>query len=255
MSAFEVLQQPPPNSAKDRKIFLFDIDNTLYRKSTGVGELMRDYIRAYIENTLHLSPKEAEDLHQGYYKHYGLAVEGLVKKNHIDAMDYNEKVDDALPLEHILKPDPRLQEMLSRIDRTKWKLWLCTNAYRNHGIRVVKLLGIEQFFEGITYCDYRKFPMICKPMHEFFITAMKDLEVDFSTGTPSPPIYFIDDSKMNVEAAEKLGWRAFHIEEPEANEGAAYTSTTPLLPALHAGGPKQLHYLLQLPLVCPELFE
>lgn len=255
MSAFELLRKPPAGAAEDRKIFLFDIDNTLYRKSTGIGDLMQDYIRDYIEKTLDLPPEEADELHHSYYKHYGLAVEGLVRKNHIDAMDYNVKVDDALPLEKILKPDARLHEMLSKIDTKKWKLWLCTNAYRNHGIRVVKLLGIEQFFEGITYCDYKKVPMICKPMPEFFHTCMVDIGARQIDVKPHPEVYFIDDSKQNVDAAEKINWKAIHIDEPDAKDQPEDMTHVPLDENLKHGKVPKIHYIYQLPLVCPELFE
>ena len=156
MSAFELLRKPPAGAAEDRKIFLFDIDNTLYRKSTGIGDLMQDYIRDYIEKTLDLPPEEADELHHSYYKHYGLAVEGLVRKNHIDAMDYNVKVDD---------------------------------------------------------------------------------------------------SKQNVDAAEKINWKAIHIDEPDAKDQPEDMTHVPLDENLKHGKVPKIHYIYQLPLVCPELFE
>src|SRR5437763_16819832 len=98
---------------------------------------------------LHLTQADAYDLHQLYYKQYGLAIEGLVCHHKIDPLDYNRQVDDALPLEDILHPDPQLRRLLLDMDRTKVKLWLFTNAYINHAKRVVKLLGVEDCFEGI----------------------------------------------------------------------------------------------------------
>lgn len=256
MCATELLRPPPPNFVKDRKVFFFDVDNTLYRKITGIGELMRDYIRSYIEENLHLDADEAEKLHQRYYKVYGLAIEGLVREMHVDAMDYNAKVDDKLPLENHLKPDSRLIEMFDKIDRTKWKLWLCTNAYRNHGLRVVRLLGIEKYFEGITYCDYERIPMICKPMPEFFETLMKVVGVryDEEKHEVHPPCYFVDDSEANVLASEKFGWQAFHVCEPDGVEEPSNMLDEPLLPPLHEGASRRMKYILQLPTVVPELF-
>ena len=93
-------------------------------------------------------------------------------------MDFNARVDDALPLENILKPDPKLRQLLQEIDTSKVRLWLLTNAYVTHGMRVVKLLGIDDLFEGITYCDYTKQELIAKPHVEMFKKAMKDAGVD-----------------------------------------------------------------------------
>ena len=110
-------------------------------------------------------------LHQRYYKEYGLAIEGLVRHHKVDPMEYNRKVDDALPLDGIIAPNPQLRKMLEDIDKSKVKLWLFTNAHITHGTRVVRLLEIEDLFEGITYCDYTQPTLICKPHKAMFDKA------------------------------------------------------------------------------------
>jgi len=132
------------------------------------------------------------------YTQYGLAIEGLVRHHSIDPLEYNAQVDDALPLETVLKPDAKLHALLSHIDRTKVKVWLFTNAYVNHARKVVKLLGLGELdadgkgelFEGLTYCDYgaatevvegtegdiRGF--VCKPHRRMFEKAMAEAGVE-----------------------------------------------------------------------------
>ena len=110
-------------------------------------------------------------LHQKYYKEYGLAIEGLVRFHKVDPLEYNKKVDDALPLDGIIVPDPQLRRLLEDIDRSKVRLWLFTNAHITHGKRVIKLLGVEDMFEGITYCDYTQKTLVCKPHKEMFDRA------------------------------------------------------------------------------------
>lgn len=112
-----------------------------------------------------------------YYKDYGLAIEGLVRHHKVDALDYNEKVDDALPLEDVMSNDPKLRKLLKDLDTSKVKPWLFTNAYINHGRRVVKLLGVEDLFEGITYCDYSAARFLCKPSPDMFKKAMAEAGV------------------------------------------------------------------------------
>lgn len=125
-----------------------------------------------------MTQKEANELHNKYYTQYGLAIEGLVRHHAVNALDFNAKVDDALPLEDILKPDPKLRKLLEDIDRKKVKLWLLTNAYINHGKRVIKLLKVEDLFEGITYCDYAADEFLAKPRKEFYLKAMKQAGVE-----------------------------------------------------------------------------
>jgi len=109
---------------------------------------------------LELTHEEADDLHHTYYKNYGLALEGLVRHHRIgscsgwsqanvDPLDYNREVDDTLELDEVLKPIPELTELLLSLDRSKVKPWILTNAYITHAKRVMKLIDIEHFFEGI----------------------------------------------------------------------------------------------------------
>ena len=83
-------------------------------------------------------------------------------------------MDDALPLESVLYPDPRLRRLLEDFDKTKVRLWLFTNAYINHARRVVKLLGVGDLFEGLTFCDYGAEKIVCKPFEEMFLKAQAE---------------------------------------------------------------------------------
>jgi pyrimidine and pyridine-specific 5'-nucleotidase len=135
---------------------------------------MSELIDRYFMRHLALSQEEAYELHQNYYQTYGLAIEGLVRHHKIDPIEYNAQVDDALPLEEIISPDLELRKLLEDVDKSKVKMWLFTNAYLNHGRRVVKLLGVDDLFEGLTYCDYAEEKIICKPRVEAFSKAMKE---------------------------------------------------------------------------------
>lgn len=139
---------------------------------------MADLIDRYFQKHLNLPQEEAVRLHQEYYTNYGLAIEGLVRHHEIDPLEYNAKVDDALPLDGVIKPRPELKKLLEDIDRSKVRLWLFTNAYINHAQRVIRLLGIEGMFEGVTYCDYSKVPFVCKPHKDAYAKAMKDAGVE-----------------------------------------------------------------------------
>ncbi|KAF2262162.1 pyrimidine 5-nucleotidase [Lojkania enalia] len=222
----------------EKPVFFFDIDNCLYPKSTNIQHMMSDLIGRssllplvnldlsnictfsrligsdkYFETHLSLSQKDANALHFKYYKEYGLAIEGLVRHHKVDALDYNTKVDDALPLEDVIKPNPALRELLEDIDRSKVRLWLFTNAYINHGKRVVTLLGIDDLFEGITYCDYGSEKFYCKPHADMYDKAMCEAGVALNRNC-----YFVDDSYINTKAAYERGWNTAHLLDPSDPE-------------------------------------
>ncbi|RKK56821.1 hypothetical protein BFJ66_g3372, partial [Fusarium oxysporum f. sp. cepae] len=159
-----------------------DIDNCLYSRNDKVLEHMSRNIDDYFKKHLGLSPDDAERLHKDYSQQYGQAIEGLVRHHQIDALEYNAKVDDAVPLDDLIKPNAQLRQFLEDIDTSKVRLWLLTNAYVNHGKRVVRLLGVDDLFEGLTYCDYSQIP-------------------------------FVYDSHKNCVGAKEAGWTAIHFVE------------------------------------------
>ncbi|KAF4901964.1 Suppressor of disruption of TFIIS [Colletotrichum fructicola] len=156
-----------------RPVLFFDIDN--YAK---IFDLVSDLIDEYFEKHLSLTREEAVKLHHQYHTDYGHSIEGLVRHHKIDPIEYNAQVDDALPLEDILKPDVQLRKLLEDVDTSKVRLWLLTNAYVTHAKRVIRILGVEDLFEGLTYCDYSQVPFICKPNKNMFLKAMKEAGVE-----------------------------------------------------------------------------
>ncbi|KAI9816192.1 MAG: hypothetical protein M1827_001793 [Pycnora praestabilis] len=202
-----------------RPVFFFDIDNCLYARSHRVHDMMSKLIDAYFITHLSLSKKDANELHLRYYKEYGLAIEGLKRHHKIDAMEYNRQVDDQLPLDDVIKPDLKLRQLLEDMDRSKVRLWLFTNAYITHGKRVVKLLDVDDLFEGITFCDYGAERMICKPHEEMYLKAQKE------AGAPSAAdCYFVDDSHLNCRHAQALGWTTAHLLDPSDSEPPSQAS-------------------------------
>ena len=198
-------------SPVNRPVFFFDIDNCLYPRSLRIQELMQELIDSYFVRNLSLPASDARALHARYYKDYGLAISGLVKHHTIDPLAYNREVDDALPLDDIIKPDPLLRKLLEDVDRSKVKMWLFTNAHITHAQRVVRLLGVAHCFEGITYCDYAAKVLLAKPHKEMFDKAEKE------AGALREECYFVDDSALNCRHANERGWTVVHkLEEEES---------------------------------------
>lgn len=197
---------PIPAQLQNKKIFFFDIDNCLYRRSTKIHDLMQVKIHTYFKDNLKLNDEEAHELHMNYYKTYGLALEGLVRNHQVDALEYNSKVDDALDLSSVLSYDQSLRDMLISLKQDYDYFWLVTNAYKNHALRVISFLGVGDLFEGLTYCDYSKFPIICKPMPKYFKDFLILTQIDFEDTAVMKNQSFVDDSEINVKAAHNLGF-------------------------------------------------
>ncbi len=225
------------SSPDRRSVFFFDIDNCLYPRSLRIQELMQELIDSYFVRHLSLPASDARALHARYYKDYGLAISGLVKHHTIDPLKYNREVDDALPLDDVIKPDPQLRRLLQDMDKSKVKMWLFTNAHVTHARRVVRLLGVEDCFEGVTYCDYAAKVLLAKPHKEMFEKAERE-----AGATSMDECYFVDDSALNCRHANERGWTVVHKleEEDSAPESKA--------------GRYQIRHLEELRSIFPQFF-
>lgn len=188
----------------DTTHLLIHTDNTLYHKSTRIADLMGERIHAYFLG-LGLPDAEARELHQRYYSEHGLAIRGLLKHHAgIDPLDYDRRVDGSLPLDDLLKPEAELTALIEDLDRTKCRVFGLTNAYKTHGLRCIKLLGLEKLFDGVVYCDYAAGPLFCcKPDDGYFEAAAKIVGL-----TDSTKFYFVDDSPKNIKASKAMGWKS-----------------------------------------------
>lgn len=205
-----------PLPVTNLRIFYFDIDNCLYKRLTRIHDLMQEKIHDYFKSTLGLDDECANNLHLNYYKQYGLALEGLVRHHSVDALAYNLVVDDAIDLKLVLEYSEQLRVMLTEIRKHFDHLWLVTNAYKNHALRVISFLGIGDKFDGLTFCDYGRIPIICKPMKEYFYEALELTGEDYRDKKNMSRLWFVDDSEINVKAAQDLGFgHVVHFVEDE----------------------------------------
>lgn len=47
-----------------------------------------------------------------------------------DPLDFDRKCDGSIPLEDMIKYSPELRKLFEDIDRTKYRVWALTNAYK-----------------------------------------------------------------------------------------------------------------------------
>lgn len=207
---------PLHKSPADGPVFFFDLDNTLYPKSSGIAELMVERIELFFVNYLKLPLEESKILGARYYRDYGLAIKGLIHNFSIDPVEYDKYVDGGLQLDEILKPVPELTSLLDRLSR-KGQCWIFTNAGQSHALRIIKLLKIDSFFSGIIYCDYSEPNFPAKPDRLAFARAMKCAQVD-----DVKKCFFFDDSIGNIRTAQEIGWNVVYVDEDAVTQKSSF---------------------------------
>lgn len=184
------------------RYLLFDLDDTLYPRHTGVMQNIGNRIRQYIVDHYGLTWDEAAALARSYHDRYGTSMRGLLLHNNLDADDFLAYVHD-FPLDGMLAPNGALDAMLAALPGEKV---IFTNADRAHAERVLDKLQVRRHFSRIV--DVTAVGYISKPNLEAYTNCLDLLNAHASE------CVFIDDAARNLDMAGRLGMTTVLVDDP-----------------------------------------
>ncbi|KCV68526.1 hypothetical protein H696_04819 [Fonticula alba] len=166
-SAVQLATRGLQHAVPDRNVLFLDLDNNMYPPSTGIDVQMLERIQAFLAWKLELDPRSALDLGRYYYRTYGLTVRGLVlnHSDRISAQEFDKHIDGSLDIS-MLREDPALRAIITAARDAGTEVLIFTNAGITHARRVLKVLGLADFFvpaacQGPTGCS--RDPGTCAP--------------------------------------------------------------------------------------------
>jgi putative hydrolase of the HAD superfamily len=172
----------------------FDLDDTLYSAKTGLWSNVRERISLYMREQLMIPAEEISAMRQKYLEQYGTTLLGLHHHYSLDVGEFLDFVHD-LPLRDYIQPAPELRTIIEAIPARKF---IFSNADVKHVQRVLKVLELEDCFDGVL--DLLQMWPNCKPMPVSFEMALK------LAGNPAPEqCAMIDDLPRNAGAAREQG--------------------------------------------------
>ncbi len=129
-----------------RRVWLFDLDNTLHDASAASFAPTNVAMTQYIVDHLGLSHEDAGSLRQHYWLHYGATMLGLVRHYGVKASHFLETTHELPGLESRLRTSAHDRAVLRRLSGRKYIL---TNAPRNYALRVLNTLRLADCFDGV----------------------------------------------------------------------------------------------------------
>ena len=176
------------------KIILFDVDNTLYPKTSNLFNEVDKRINEYLEKFLKI-PRPVQNLiRKNYFNKYGTTLNGLMLHYNVDPIEYLEYVHN-IPVENFIKPNPELKTYLQNYNNIKKIIF--SNAYNPYIFKILNCLSIENCFEE--FYDIVKFNFVPKPLKEPYINILNKFNVK------PEEVLMVDDSEKNLETAAMLG--------------------------------------------------
>ncbi len=176
----------------DTKIWVFDLDNTLYPAECNLFAQVDVRMAEFVAQYLGVSVERARYLQKNYYRRYGTTLAGLMKVHNMqpDAfLDYVHDIDlDVVP-EH--------PELAEAIDALPGRKFIFTAGSRRHAENVAGKIGVLHLFEDIM--DIVDTSFVPKEQAEAYDRFLKRHDVD-----PKQAAMF-EDMPHNLEPAHALG--------------------------------------------------
>jgi putative hydrolase of the HAD superfamily len=190
---------------RDVDAWIFDLDNTLYPRSSNLFQQVDRRIHDYVAKLLNLSREDAKRIQKDYYQRYGTTLRGLMQEHSIDVDEFLAYVHD---IDHsVVKPDPALAAAIEKLPGRKFIL---TNGSRAHAEKVAGRLGVTRHFEDIF--DIVSSDLLPKPAaatyDKFLVT----------TGVAPQKAAMFEDLSRNLAVPAALGMATVLIIPGEATE-------------------------------------
>ena len=133
-------------AANPRRVWLFDLDNTLHDASHAAFGQTNAAMNDYMVRHLGLAPSEAARLRQHYWHRYGATLLGLVRHHGVQPAHFLEQTHLHPGLEGRLRTSAHDRAALARVRGHKFIL---TNAPRAYTLRVLRTLRLLRCFDGV----------------------------------------------------------------------------------------------------------
>lgn len=195
---------------KNLQYALFDLDNTLYPKSSGLMGEIGNRMNRYMVERLGIGEEEVSRRRVAFLKKWGTTLNALRRHYCVDPDEFLDYVHD-IRLNRYLQRDPVLDGMLHRL---KLRKIVFTNADARHARRVLSHTGILQHFEMIF--DIHMLDFINKPDRRAYLRIL-----DFIDARPEECI-LIEDSPSNIQTAKELGMVTVMVGNEDRVDGAHY---------------------------------
>ncbi len=141
---------PPPRprlpkvGEADERVWIFDLDNTLYPASSNLFDQVDARMQAFIVEHLKLPPDQAKATQKHFYRTYGTTLRGLMEVHGMAPeifLDYVHQIDLT-----VIAANPALDRALAGLVGRKL---IFTNGSVQHAQNVMSRLGIAHHFEII----------------------------------------------------------------------------------------------------------
>jgi len=184
-----ILKYPP-----SRRVWIFDLDNTLHDARPHIFPSMHEQMNAYLRNRFDLDEAGANDLRRFFWERYGTTMRGLVRHHGEDPKKFIRETHQFPELGAMVIGDSTLGHALARLGG---KRLVFSNAPRHYVEEVLRALGVARWFDAVYTIESTRYRP--KPAFQGFRVLLRAHNLD------PHRCALIDDMPENLRAAKRLG--------------------------------------------------
>lgn len=183
----------PDIALKDRSVWVFDLDNTLYSAECDLFAEIDQRMTDFVARFLRLPRDEARATQKRYYAEHGTTLNGLMSMHGMAPDEFLAHVHDI-----DLSPLPKTPDLAAAIQALPGRKFVYTNGSRGHASRVTEYMGLGDVFDGSFAIEDSAFTP--KPNQASYDAFTKRFEID-----PSQSVFF-EDLVRNLAPAQVMGF-------------------------------------------------
>jgi putative hydrolase of the HAD superfamily len=177
-----------------RRVWIFDLDNTLHDARARIFPAMHDQINAFLKREFSIDDAGANAMRERFWTTYGTTLEGLARHHGVHPRRFLAETHVFPELADLVVRENALKHALERLSGTKL---VFSNAPRQYVERVLAAIGLDRYFDGVYTIEdarYRGKPAL----HGFhFLLRKHNLDPHRCA--------FVDDMLDNLRTAHRLG--------------------------------------------------
>jgi putative hydrolase of the HAD superfamily len=184
------LAKLPPS----RRVWIFDLDNTLHDARPGIFPAMHAQINDYLKREFSLDETEANAMRHRFWERYGTTLKGLMRHYGTDPRRFLRETHAFPELAGMVVHENALHHALARLGGRKL---VFSNAPRHYVEEVIRAVGVGRFFDAVYTIESTRFRP--KPALQGFQVLLRSHNLD------PHRCAMVDDALENLRAAKRLG--------------------------------------------------
>ncbi|HUQ26542.1 MAG TPA: pyrimidine 5'-nucleotidase [Burkholderiales bacterium] len=177
-----------------RRVWIFDLDNTLHDARARIFPAMHAQINAYLRRYYGVDEAGADQMRQGFWRRYGTTLNGLMRHHGEHPGRFLRETHAFPELADMVEHENALKHALARLGGSKL---VFSNAPRHYVHEVLRLIGLDRQFDAVYSIEDARYRG--KPALHGFLHLLRKHNLD------PHRCAMVDDMLENLRTAHRLG--------------------------------------------------